>query len=296
MAENFKIIECPRDAWQGLPRPIPTEEKIAYLRALVSAGFRHLDAVSFVSPRHVPQMADSEIVLEALGVELGGVEIIGIVVNEKGMERALSAPGVSTLGYPLSVSPTFQRQNSNQSLDEGRALVRRLQEDTEAAARGLVIYLSMAFGNPYGDPYRVESVAEEAERLAQLGVRTVSLADTAGSATASEVGRLFESVLRRSGSMEVGLHLHSVPAQVEEKVRAAYAAGCRRLDCALTGMGGCPFAADQLVGNLPTERTLAALAQLGVRARPARDALERSLALTKEIRHKYGQEKGKEKT
>ncbi len=294
MADEVKIIECPRDAWQGLPRTIPTEEKISCLRALISAGFRHLDAVSFVSPRRVPQMADSEIVLEALRAELGGVEIIGIVVNEKGLERALAAPGVSTLGYPLSISPTFQQRNTSQSIEEGRAFAGRLLEATREAGRKLVVYISMAFGNPFGDPYSPVAVAEEVERLRELGVGTLSLADTVGRASAEDIRQLFGAVLPKSEGIELGLHLHSAPDGVEEKVRAAFEAGCRRLDSALTGLGGCPFAGDKQVGNLPTERALAALEALGARSGPPHDALATPLSLTNEIALKYGTQEKEE--
>jgi hydroxymethylglutaryl-CoA lyase len=290
MEEEFKMVECPRDAWQGLPQVIPTAEKAAYLRALVAAGFRHIDAVSFVSPRRVPQMADSEKVMETLleSGALQGVEIIGIVVNEKGLERALATPGVTTAGYPYSLSPTFQRQNANQSPEEARQLISLLRERTEEAGRGLAIYLSMAFGNPYGDPYSPAAAAEAVDWLRREGVRSVSLADTAGTASAADVRRLFEAVRPRAAGLDLGLHLHTLPDQAAEKVRAACEAGCRRLDGALTGLGGCPFAGNDLVGNLPTERALATLASLGVACSPSSEALAETLSLTREIANRYG--------
>src|SRR6267154_6401652 len=198
MPENVKIIECPRDAWQGLPDLIPTEYKAKYLKELIAAGFKHIDAVSFVSPKHVKQMADSEEVMAKLnasfptGVELP--EIIGIVVNEKGLERALATPGVTTIGYPYSISAYFRRANANMSKDESRSLVEKLRKETSAAKRGLVIYISMAFGNPYDEPWGSEIVADTLEWLKDIRVRTVSLADTVGNASPQLVGDLYRSV------------------------------------------------------------------------------------------------------
>ncbi|MCL6565313.1 MAG: hydroxymethylglutaryl-CoA lyase [Acidobacteriia bacterium] len=286
-----KLIECPRDAWQGLDRIIPTEEKANYLRTLLEAGFRHIDAVSFVSPKHVPQMADSEQVLQRLAdaglLERYRPEIIGIVVNEKGLERALAAPGVTTLGYPYSISAYFRRANANMSRSESRALVETLHRETRAAGRGLVVYISMAFGNPYDEPWGPELVIETFEWLKSVGIRTVSLADTVGLATPRDVRDLFLATARDAEGLEVGVHLHSRPEGAVEKVLAAYDAGCRRFDCALTGLGGCPFAGDELVGNIPTESVVAALTQRSVDVGLAPEALERALAATRELRRKY---------
>lgn len=288
---TVKLIECPRDAWQGLEKIIPTQEKAAYLRALIEAGFRHIDAVSFVSPKHVPQMADSEQVLQRLSdagvLERYRPEIIGIVVNEKGMERALAAPGVTTLGYPYSISAYFRRANANMSRAESRALVETLHRETQAAGRGLVVYISMAFGNPYDEPWGPELVVETFEWLKSVGVRTVSLADTVGRATPKDVRDLFLAIARDAAGLEVGVHLHSRPEGAMEKVLAAYDAGCRRFDCALTGMGGCPFAGDELVGNIPTESVVVALAQRGVDTGLQPAALQGALAATRELRRKY---------
>src|SRR2546428_713995 len=189
--EPVKLIECPRDAWQGLPDVIPTEEKVEYLRLLIAAGFRHIDAVSFVSPKHVKQMADSEEVMKALMASLppaAPLEIIGIVVNERGMERALATAGVTTLGYPYSISAYFRRANANMTRGESRALVETLRKATSAARRDLVVYISMAFGNPYNEPWGPEIVEETLEGLKSLNVRTVSLPDTVGTATPEEGG------------------------------------------------------------------------------------------------------------
>jgi len=291
MTSQLKLIECPRDAWQGLADLIPTEYKAEYLKELVFAGFKHIDAVSFVSPKHVKQMADSEEVMAKLNASLpAGVElpeIIGIAVNEKGLQRALATLGVTTIGYPYSISAYFRRANANMTRDESRLLVDKLRKETAAANRGLVIYISMAFGNPYDEPWGPEIVADTLEWLKDIRVRTVSLADTVGNASPQLVGDLYRSVKDHVAGMELGVHLHSRPENAEEKILAAYEAGCRRFDGALTGLGGCPFAGDNLVGNIATEDVLAALRKAG--ADPGVDSarLTKVLEMTNEIRAKY---------
>jgi hydroxymethylglutaryl-CoA lyase len=291
VADSVTIVECPRDAWQGLRQLIPTEEKIAYLTSLVSLGFEHIDAVSFVSSKHVPQMADSEKVMQELSrakLPSGEApEIIGIVVNAQGIERALAAPGVTTIGYPYSISAYFRRANANMSRSESRELVEKLRRDTKAAQRKLVLYISMAFGNPYDEPWGPEIVEETLVWLKDLGVRTVSLADTVGTASPEEVARLYAAVKGCVAGVEIGVHLHSRREGAAEKVLAAYEAGCRRFDGALTGLGGCPFAGDELVGNIPTERVLATLAARGVATGIDAKALSVACAMTEELREKY---------
>jgi hydroxymethylglutaryl-CoA lyase len=261
--ESVKLIECPRDAWQGLPRQIPTARKVEFLRGLVAAGFLHIDAVSFVSPKAVPQMADSEEVLAQLG-PLNGVEIIGIVVNEKGAGRAIATRAVSTLGYPCSISETFLRRNQNQSLEENQAALNRINEMAKEAGLQMVAYISMAFGNPYGDPWSEEKVVEAAAAISRTGISAISLADTVGAAEPEMIGKVMTSVLRNRAECEVGIHMHSTRAQAAGKVLAAFDAGCRRFDAAMGGLGGCPFAQDKLVGNIPTEEVLRALEGRGV--------------------------------
>jgi len=289
--EPIKLIECPRDAWQGLQDFIPTDYKAAYLKELVLAGFRHIDAVSFVSPKHVKQMADSEQVMTKLNGSLSAgtepPEIIGIVVNEKGLERALATPGVTTIGYPYSISAYFRRANANMTRDESRTLVEKLKKQTAAANRGLVIYISMAFGNPYDEPWGPEIVADTLEWLKDIRVRTVSLADTVGTATPQLVGDLYRQVKDHVAGIELGVHLHSRPENAEEKILAAYGAGCRRFDSALTGLGGCPFAGDNLVGNIATEDVLVALRKAGADPGVETVRLTRALEVTNEIRAKY---------
>lgn len=261
--ESVKLIECPRDAWQGLPRQIPTERKVEYLRALIAAGFRHLDAVSFVSPKAVPQMADSEEVLAQLR-PVDGVEIIGIVVNEKGADRAIATGRVTTLGYPCSISETFLRRNQNQSVAENQAVLERIREMAEAAGLGMVAYISMAFGNPYGDDWSEQKVVDAASAIARSGIAEISLADTLGSADSEMIQGVVRGASRSCSGAKLGVHLHTTRAGAAEKILAAYDAGCRRFDSALGGLGGCPFAQDDLVGNVPTEEVFRALEQRGV--------------------------------
>jgi hydroxymethylglutaryl-CoA lyase len=262
--ESVKLIECPRDAWQGLKHQIPTQRKVEYLRGLVAAGFRHIDAVSFVSPKAVPQMADSEAVLAQLGL-LEGVEIIGIVVNEKGAERAIATGAVSTLGYPCSISETFLRRNQNQTIEENEAVLKRIKDRADESGLAMIAYISMAFGNPYGDPWSEERLAQTAGTIAGMGIRSVSVADTVGAAEPELINRVLTAVLYDRKECEVGVHMHSTRAAAAAKVLAAYDAGCRRFDAAIGGLGGCPFAQDELVGNIPTEEVLRALGQREVK-------------------------------
>jgi hydroxymethylglutaryl-CoA lyase len=257
------LIECPRDAWQGLSRQIPTELKTRYLRALINAGFKHIDAVSFVSPKTVPQMADSEKVLEQIDLP-NDVEIIAIVVNEKGAERAIATQGVSALGFPCSISETFLRKNQNQTVDECYKVLESIKRKADKTGLNTVAYVSMAFGNPYGDPWDETKVCQALDKLVSLGIKSISLADTVGMAGPDLIRSVFESVRSQHPDSTIGVHLHSAPGQAESKVLAAYDAGCRRFDSAIGGLGGCPFAQDALVGNIPTERLVAALEKRGV--------------------------------
>ena len=291
MTDSLKLIECPRDAWQGLPDVIPTDTKVEYLRELVLAGFRHIDAVSFVSPKHVKQMADSEEVMSKFLASLPAgttpPEIIGIVVNQKGLERALATPGVTTIGYPYSISAYFRRANANMTRGESRQLVETLKRETKSAGKDLVIYISMAFGNPYDEPWGPELVQDTLEWLKDIRVSTVSLADTVGTATPELVREVFALAKDHVAGIELGVHLHSRPESAEYKVLAAYQAGCRRCDSALTGLGGGPFAGDDLVGNIASEDVFAAIRKAGVDPGIESDKLKRVIQLTNEIRAKY---------
>jgi hydroxymethylglutaryl-CoA lyase len=284
-ANSVKLIECPRDAWQGLPGQIPAELKADYLKALISVGFKHIDAVSFVSPKAVPQMADSEEVLKLLDPP-DDVEIIGIVVNEKGAQRAIDTQGVSTLGFPYSISETFLRKNQNQSLEDALEEFEKIQKKADDAGLGVVVYISMAFGNPYGDLWNVDEVVEAVSLLEIENVRMISLADTVGMATPQQITEIASAVMTKYDYLEIGVHLHSRPEQAAEKILAAYDAGCRRFDSALGGLGGCPFAQDALVGNIPTEKVIETLQQRGAQL-PALKPLDALLKATAGIAAKY---------
>ena len=282
---SVKLIECPRDAWQGLPGQIPADLKADYLKALISVGFKNIDAVSFVSPKAVPQMADSEEVLKLLDPP-DDVEIIGIVVNEKGAQRAIDTQAVSTLGFPYSISETFLRKNQNQSAEDALEEFEKIQKKADDARLGVVVYISMAFGNPYGDLWNVDEVVEAVSLLEIENVRMISLADTVGMATPQQISEIAGAVMTKYDYLEIGVHLHSRPEQAAEKVLAAYDAGCRRFDSALGGLGGCPFAQDALVGNIPTEKVIEALQQRGAEL-PALRPLETLLKATAGIAAKF---------
>jgi hydroxymethylglutaryl-CoA lyase len=279
MLESVKLIECPRDAWQGLQAQIPTDLKIDYLKALISAGFKHIDAVSFVSSKAVPQMSDSEKVLQQLDPP-DDVEIIGIVVNEKGAQRAISTQAVRTLGFPYSVSPTFLQKNQHQTPEDSLDELEKIQKLADDAGIDVVVYISMAFGNPYGDPWNEEEIVGAVDLLESTGIKMISLADTVGLASPEQISRLLSVVMRNYDYLEIGVHLHSRQEHAAEKIIAAYDAGCRRFDSAIGGLGGCPFAQDALVGNIPTEILIAALRSRGADLPPLKslDALLRASA------------------
>jgi hydroxymethylglutaryl-CoA lyase len=262
MNDPVKLIECPRDAWQGLHGLIPADLKVDYLKALISVGFKHIDAVSFVSPNAVPQMADSEEVLKELDPP-DDVEIIGVVVNEKGAQRAIETKAVSTLGFPYSISETFLRKNQNQSPESALEELEKIQNKADDVGLDVVVYISMAFGNPYGDLWNPEEVIEAISLMEVDNLRMISLADTVGMASPQQVSDLVGAVMAKYDYLEIGAHLHSRPEQAGDKILAAYDAGCRRFDSVLGGLGGCPFAQDALVGNIPTEKVIEALSHKG---------------------------------
>lgn len=282
---EVKLIECPRDAWQGLKGQIPTDLKVQYLRALIGAGFKHIDAVSFVSPKAVPQMADSEQVLEKLDPP-DDVEIIGIVVNQKGAERAIATEAVQTLGFPYSVSPTFLQRNQHQTLEQSIDELEQIKLKADAAGLNVVVYISMAFGNPYGDLWNAEEVVEAAGILADMGIQQISLADTVGLATPQQVRDLLAAVTSAHADLEIGAHLHSSRAGAAEKIIAAYEAGCRRFDSAIGGLGGCPFAQDEMIGNIPTEIAVQALKEHGAEV-PLKKSLDAVVQMSADIAKKH---------
>jgi hydroxymethylglutaryl-CoA lyase len=285
MTNSVKLIECPRDAWQGLPGLISPDIKRSYLQALISAGFKHIDAVSFVSPKAVPQMADSEEVLKELDPP-DDVEIIGIVVNEKGAQRAIDTHAVNTLGFPYSLSETFLRKNQNQSPEEALEELEKIQKKADDAGLDVVVYISMAFGNPYGDLWNVDEVMAAISLMEVDNLRMISLADTVGMASPQQISDLVGAVIRKYDYLEIGTHLHSLPEHAAEKVLAAYDAGCLRFDSTLGGLGGCPFAQDALVGNIATEKVIEVLKQRGAELPPLR-ALDTLLRVTAEIGSRY---------
>ena len=255
---SVKLIECPRDAWQGLKGQIPSDLKVNYLQALISAGFKHIDAVSFVSPNAVPQMSDSEEVLKELDPP-DDVEIIGIVVNEKGAQRAVKTESVSTLGFPYSISPTFLQNNQHQTPEDAIEELEKIEKAADEAGMSTVAYISMAFGNPYGDPWTPEELVEAVAFLEVQDIHTISLSDTVGVASPEKIKEVVSAVMATYDYLEIGVHLHSRPDEAAGKILAAYDAGCRRFDSVLGGLGGCPFAQDDLVGNIPTEKVIEAL-------------------------------------
>ena len=287
MSDTVKLVECPRDAWQGLQEMVPADLKVSYLNALISAGFKHIDAVSFVSAKAVPQMADSEEVLQELDPP-DDVEIIGIVVNEKGAQRAINTQAVTTLGFPYSISPTFLQKNQRQTPEESLDELELVQKKADDASLDVVVYISMAFGNPYGDAWNIEEVVNAVDVLESSGIKMISLADTVGLASAEQVGELISAVMNKFSYLEIGAHLHSRPELAEQKILAAYDAGCRRFDSAIGGLGGCPFAQDALVGNIPTERVLEALKRRDAEL-PKLRSLDTLLRASGEIAARYTQ-------
>ena len=285
MREEVKLIECPRDAWQGLKGQIPADLKINYLQALISAGFKHIDAVSFVSPSAVPQMADSEAVLKELDPP-DDVEIIGIVVNEKGAQRAIATDAVRTLGFPYSISPTFLQNNQRQTLEDAIEELEKIETKADEAGLGTVVYISMAFGNPYSDAWSVVEVVDAIDLLESQDIHTISLADTVGVASPERIREVVGAVMAKYDYLEIGVHLHSRPDEAGAKILAAYEAGCRRFDSAIGGLGGCPFAQDALVGNIPTETVIKALGGRGAQL-PTLKPLDALARATAEIGARY---------
>lgn len=292
MPEKIKLIECPRDAWQGLPAQIPTTVKAAYLRRLIDAGFRHIDAVSFVSPRAIPQMADSEQVLELLAPP-DNVEIIGIVVNEKGAKRAIATGAVQTLGFPYSISAEFLRRNQHQSLEEAVEALEAVITRADEAERKVVAYISMAFGNPYSEVWNVDEVVNACDLLTESGVHQISLADTVGLASPERIKETVSAVLAAYPGLEIGVHLHARRADAPVHIRAAFDAGCRRFDGALGGLGGCPFAQDAMIGNIPTEVLVEILRERGATL-PAIVGMHALLQENQAIALKFGTQTGQD--
>lgn len=249
----MKIIECPRDAMQGIDEFIPTEKKISYINQLLRVGFDTIDFGSFVSPKAIPQLRDTAEVLDGLDMNIGRSKLLAIVANTRGAEDACKFGMISYLGFPLSISETFQKRNTNKSIAEALNTVSEMQNLCVKNGKQLVVYISMGFGNPYKDPYDESVVGQFVDILKTLGIGIVSLADTIGVSKPAQITKLFTTMTSQFPEMEIGVHLHSNPSTAYEKIEAAYKAGCTRFDGAINGFGGCPMAEDELVGNMATE-------------------------------------------
>ena len=254
--KSIKIIECPRDAMQGIKAFIPTEEKVAYIQSLLRVGFDTIDFGSFVSPKAIPQMQDTAEVLAQLDLSETSSKLLAIIANTKGAELASQHKEIQYLGYPFSISENFQMRNTHKTIAESLVTLDEILTIANATNKEVVAYLSMGFGNPYGDPWNVEIVSEWTERLSNMGVKILSLSDTVGSSTPDIIEYLFSHLIPQYPQIEFGAHLHTTPDKWFEKVNAAYKAGCLRFDGAIQGFGGCPMAKDDLTGNMPTEKLL----------------------------------------
>ena len=279
----IQLVECPRDAMQGWNNFIPTAKKSAYLNALLKVGFHTLDFGSFVSPKAIPQMSDTKAVLESLDWQSSDTRLLAIIANTRGAEEAVRFAGVRYLGFPLSVSPTFQQKNTNSTIIESFDRVREIQEICTRTGRELAVYLSMAFGNPYGDTYNPEDVLRWASKCHAEGINIISLADTVGLATADQVGELTKLLISTLPQSVIGVHLHSTPENRKSKTEAAFLSGCLRFDGALKGIGGCPMAGNALVGNMNTESLISFFTENGFDLGLNQEALEKSLSIAAEI-------------
>lgn len=253
---KIKLIECPRDAMQGIKDFIPTTEKIQYIQSLLRCGFDTIDFGSFVSPKAIPQMVDTKEVLAGLDLSKTSSKLLAIVANVRGAQDAVLHPEIDYLGYPFSISENFQMRNTHKTIEESVDTLQEILNLAHSHEKEVVAYLSMGFGNPYGDPWSVEIVGEWTERLSAMGVNILSLSDTVGTSDAETINYLFSNLIPAYPNIEFGAHLHTTPTSWHEKIDAAYKAGCRRFDGAIQGFGGCPMAKDELTGNMPTEKML----------------------------------------
>jgi hydroxymethylglutaryl-CoA lyase len=252
----MKIIECPRDAMQGVHEFIPTEKKVAYINSVLKVGFDTVDFGSFVSPKAIPQLRDTAMVLEQLDLAASSSKLLAIIANTRGAQDAVEFEEITYLGFPFSISETFQQRNTNSSMSESLFRIEEIQDLCTRNKKKLIIYLSMAFGNPYGDSWNSDIVITWTKKLAQMGIKTIALSDTIGVSNPTTISYLFSKLIPEFPGIEIGAHLHTTPETWEEKVHAAYTSGCRRFDSAIKGYGGCPMAADQLTGNMPTEKLI----------------------------------------
>ncbi|WP_405296737.1 hydroxymethylglutaryl-CoA lyase [Algibacter sp. Ld11] len=256
MQKPVKIIECPRDAMQGIKAFIPTEKKVQYIQSLLRVGFDTIDVGSFVSPKAIPQMVDTSQVLEQLDLSKTTSKLLAIIANTRGAIDACQEDVIDYLGYPFSISENFQMRNTHKTIAESVVTLSEILEHADKASKEVVVYISMGFGNPYGDPWNVDIVGEWTEKLANMGVKILSLSDTVGTSDPESINYLFSNLIPKYPEIEFGAHLHTTPTSWFEKVDAAYKAGCYRFDGAIQGFGGCPMAKDELTGNMPTEKLL----------------------------------------
>jgi len=283
MLAPLQLIECPRDAMQGWKEWIPTEKKIAYINALLKVGFHTIDFGSFVSPKAIPQMADTTEVLKGLDLSSTSSRLLAIIANERGAQDAAQYESIQYLGFPFSVSETFQQRNTNSSIEDALVRVEKIQEICLQSKKEFVVYLSMGFGNPYEDPWSEEIVFHWANELVKRGIKILSLADTVGVATAEQVGKITKYLIEALPDTTIGVHLHSNAANRIEKLDAAYQAGCRRFDGALKGIGGCPMAKDELVGNMDTEWMIRFFKEKKSSLKINDDALEEALVMAGDL-------------
>lgn len=282
-----KIVECPRDAMQGIQSFIPTTEKVNYLQFLLQVGFHSLDFGSFVSARAVPQMRDTAHVLDQLDLSKTKTKLLGIVANLRGAETALNFEQIEYIGFPFSISENFQMRNTHKTISESLNSLQQIKELTDKSNKTLVLYLSMGFGNPYGDPWSVEVVSQWVERLAQMEIEIISLSDTVGQAASEDISFLYSALIPAFSSIEFGAHFHTHPNKGYEKLKAAFDAGCRRFDGAIYGFGGCPMASDALVGNMPTEKVITFLNERGIDTGLCMTSFESAMNKTKELFSTY---------
>ena len=281
--DSIKLIECPRDAMQGIKDFIPTERKVEYINSQLKVGFDTIDFGSFVSPKAIPQMADTADVLRSLELGISNSKLLAIVANPRGAEEASVFDEINYLGFPFSVSETFQQRNTNSSIEQSMERVEEIQNLCIKTGKELVVYISMGFGNPYDDPYDEDIVFEWINRLVSMDIKTISLADTVGIATAEQVFDMTSYLVESLPGVEIGVHLHSTPDNWKEKLEAAVKAGCKRFDGALKGIGGCPMADDELVGNMNSELMIRYFKEQGSLSALNEEALKDSLRLAGEI-------------
>ncbi|OEK00709.1 hydroxymethylglutaryl-CoA lyase [Roseivirga sp. 4D4] len=279
----MKIIECPRDAMQGLHEFIPTEKKALYINQLLKVGFDTIDFGSFVSPKAIPQLRDTAEVLDKLNLSETSTKLLAIVANVRGAEQAIQFEEIDYLGFPLSISEQFQLRNTNKSIDEALATVADIQNLCEKHGKTLVTYISMGFGNPYGEPFNEEIIADFVEKLNVLGVQIISLSDTIGVAAPDVIESVFATSISTYPDIEFGAHFHSTPEKTKEKLESAYLAGCRRFDTAIKGFGGCPMAKDDLTGNIATERLLDYLNTVGQETGLNKNAFDQAMVMSLDV-------------